>query len=401
MADPEQPRNVKDLLIEAKDASELMVDLAYAAVFFNEENLAEEVEKLEERMDGYLRRLREVAMLAARSPEDAEGMAGVLHIAAAIEKIGDAASDIARVVEARIGIPDELRPDLRHADEVVGRVKVREGAQAVGQSLRQLMLPSEIGMWLIAIRRGTEWEFDPGPDTFVSDGDVLLFQGPEDGVNLIREIAGAPALPPGPESEGPALTELDRAVDILVEMKNSAEVAVGLAYSSLLFNDPALAAEVTTLETRSDTLHDDLESWVLRAAPEARKPDELRGLLRIGYASETIFDAARDMTWMVEQGEELHPVVAMALEETEEVATETVVEPGSRSDGRSLKQLQLETETGMLVLAVQRGRRWIYRPRPRFELQAGDRVISIGPEEGAAELEALCTARPAVASPAE
>ena len=400
MADPEQPRNVKELLIEAKDASELMVDLAYAAVFFNEEDLAEEVERLEERMDGYLRRLREVAMLAARSPEDAEGMAGVLHIAAAIEKIGDAASDIARVVEAKIGIPDELRPDLRHADEVVGRVKVREGAQAVGQSLRQLMLPSEIGMWLIAIRRGSEWEFDPGPDTVVSDGDVLVFQGPEDGVNLIRETAGAPALPPGPETEGPALTELDRAVDILVEMKNSAEVAVGLAYSSLLFNDPALAAEVTTLETRSDTLHDELESWVLRAAPEARKPDELRGLLRIGYASETIFDAARDMTWMVEQGEELHPVVAMALEETEEVATETVVEPGSRADGKSLKQLQLETETGMLVLAVQRGRRWIYRPRPRFELQAADRVISIGPEEGAAELEALC-ARPRVPSRAE
>ena len=65
-----------------------------------------------------------------------EAMAGVLHIAAAIEKIGDAASDIARVVQARLGIPDELRPDLRHADEMTGRVKVREGAVAVGQSLR-------------------------------------------------------------------------------------------------------------------------------------------------------------------------------------------------------------------------------------------------------------------------
>src|SRR6266498_1886385 len=57
MADGEHPKNVKDLLVEAKDASELMVDLAYAAVFFNEENLAEEVEKLEERMDASLRRL--------------------------------------------------------------------------------------------------------------------------------------------------------------------------------------------------------------------------------------------------------------------------------------------------------------------------------------------------------
>ena len=36
--DDDQPRNVKDLLVEAKDVSELMVDLAYAAVFFNDEH---------------------------------------------------------------------------------------------------------------------------------------------------------------------------------------------------------------------------------------------------------------------------------------------------------------------------------------------------------------------------
>ena len=388
----ERPRNVKELLTEAKDTSELMVDLAYAAVFFNEEDLAEEVERLEEILDALLRRLREVAMLAARSPEDAEAMAGVLHIAAAIEKIGDAASDIARVIEAHLGIPHALRPDLRHADEIVGRVKVREGSECVGQSLRELQLPTETGMWLIAVRRGDEWEFDPGADTVLSESDVLLFQGPEEGINLIRKMAGAPALSEPSRGETPPLTELDRAVDILVEMKNSAEVAVGLAYSSLLFKDAALAAEVATLEARSDTLHDELESWVLRAAPEARNPDDLRGLLRLAHAGEVIFDAARDMTWLVEQGEELHPVVQMALEETDEIAVETVVEPGSRADGKTLKGLSLSTETGMFVLAVQRGRRWTYRPRPRFTLQAGDRVISIGPEDGVGGLEALARA---------
>ena len=79
-----EPRNVKDLLVEAKDASELMVDLAYAAVFFNDEDLAGEVEKLEERMVGNLRRLRRVAVLAARSPEDAESIESVLWTASAI-----------------------------------------------------------------------------------------------------------------------------------------------------------------------------------------------------------------------------------------------------------------------------------------------------------------------------
>jgi len=385
----DQPKNVKDLLVELKDASELMVDLAYAAVFFNDEKVAREVGRLEQRMSEHLRRLRIMAMLAARSPEDAEGMAGVLWIADAIEEIGDAASDIARVVAARLGIPDALRPDLRHADEMTARVKVRQDAPAGGQTLRELSLPTETGMWVMAIRSGLDWEFDPGPDDVVSAGDVLLIRGPEEGVNEVRELAGAPPMPLAPDDDTPALSELDRAVDILVEMKDLAEAAVGMAYSSLLFNNRSLAAEVGTLEARSDQLHDELESWVLRAAPEARDPDELRGLLRLAAASEYICDAARDMTWYVEQGEPLHPVVQMALEETEETSADTTVQPGSPAAGRSLKDLRLETETGMFVLAIQRGARWIYRPRGTFVLLDGDRLISVGPEEGEEALWAL------------
>jgi uncharacterized protein with PhoU and TrkA domain len=390
----DEPKSVKDLLIEAKDASELMVDLAYAAVFFNEEKLAREVERLEERMADFLRRMRAMAMLAARSPEDAESMAGVLWIAVAIERIGEAASDIARVVAARLGIPDSLRPDLRHADEMTARVKVRSESEMIGRSLRDLSLPTESGMWVMAIRSGMNWRFDPGPEDVLSESDVLLVRGPEEGVNLVRGLAGAPELPQVEDEDIPPLSELDRAVDILVELKDLAEAAVGLAYSALLFNNRALATEVGALEARADILQDELESWVLRAAPEARNVDELRGLIRLASASESICDAARDMTWYVEHGEPLHPVVQLALEETEETSAETIVDPGTPADGRSLRDLRVETDTGMFVLAVQRGARWIYRPRSGFVLRAGDRLIAVGPEEGEEELAALCRSGP-------
>ena len=388
--DPGEGRStVKGLLAEIKDSSELMVDLAYASVFYADADLAKEVVRLEDRMFADLRQLRKLAILAARSPEDAEHMARVLEIASAIEKIADAAEDIAHVVHSGLGVLDDLRKDLRHAEEIVSRIKVREGGRAVGQSLRDLNLPVEIGMWVIAARRGGEWNLDPDATYVVSENDALLVKGPEDGVNLARDLMGAPPLPETPEGPQIALTDLDRAVDLLVEMKNSAEVAVGLAYSALLLNDQALAAQVGHLEARSDAVHDELESWVLRSAPEARNPDDLRGLLHLAHASEMIFDSAREMTRLVEQGEELHPVIAAALVESDEFGHETEIQPSSAADGKSVKELRIETETGMFVLAIQRGRRWTYRPKPSFVLQAGDRVVAVGPAEGADELDAL------------
>ena len=385
----EGPRTVKELLAEIKDSSELMVDLAYAAVFLSDAELAKEVSRLEERMFDYLHDLRKLAILAARSPEDAEHMAGVLEIASAVEKIADAAEDIARVVASGWGIIEDLREDLRHADEIVSRVKVREDAAGAGQLLRELALPVEMGVWVIAARRGTDWYLPPGPDFVVTSDDRLLLKGPEDGVTKARELMGAPETGETQAKPGIVLYDLDKAVDLLVEMKNSAEVAVGLAYSSLLFNDQALAAEVSNLETRSDAIHDELESWVLRSAQEARNPDDLRGLIRLAHASEMIFDSAREMTRLVEKGEELHPVIAAALVESDEVGHETLVHPGSTAQGKSIRELAIETETGMFVLAVQRGRRWSYRPKPGFVFNEGDRVIAIGPAEGGEELDAL------------
>src|SRR5688500_8507014 len=172
-----------------------MVDLAYASVFLSDVELAKEVGRLEERMFDYLHDLRKLAILAARSPEDAEHMAGVLEIASAVEKIADAADDIARVVASGWGIIEDLREDLRHADEIVSRVKVTEEASGVGQSLREQALPVEMGVWVIAARRGSDWYLPPGPDFVVASGDRLLLKGPEDGVTKARELMGARSAP--------------------------------------------------------------------------------------------------------------------------------------------------------------------------------------------------------------
>jgi uncharacterized protein with PhoU and TrkA domain len=382
-------RTVKDLFVEAKDVAEIMVDLAYAAIFFGDERIAQAVIELEQRMGEIINQLRVISILAARSPEDAESMSGVLAVASSMEKIGDAAEDIARVVLKDLGVPSQLRDDLRHAEEVVARVRIRDENQMEGKTLEELGLPTETGMWVIAIRRDVEWIFAPEGDEVLSAGDVLFLQGPEEGVDLVREFAGAPRRDLGEPAEK-TLTGLDRAVDLLVEMKDASEVAVGLAYSAILFHDKGLAAEVSSLEDSTDDMHHELERWVLRAVREGADPDDLRGLLHLAFASERIADAAQEMTWLVEREEEPHPIIAEALAEADEIVAEVVVGEGSGAAGRSLRALSLRTETGMDVLAIQRGGRWIYRPRGSTTLQAGDRVLAVGAEDGASVLEDLC-----------
>ncbi len=390
----DRPRNLKEMLSEAKNTSELMVDLAYAALFYNSEDFSEEVFRLEGRLNDLVFDMRTLAILAARSPADSEQMAGILQVVQDIEKIGNAANDIAKIVVKKLGIPPELLQDLPAAEEVTSRVSIYPESELDGRSLWELDLPVETGMRPIAVRSGSEWNFDPDPEDVLREGDVLFLQGPPEGVAEIRELAGAPPLGPGEGSSdavvaGDDLSELERAVDLLIEMKNLSEVAVGLAYSALLYYDAGLAREVVAIEDEMDEMRYRIERWVLLSAKRIEDPSRLRGVLHLATASEAIADCAQEMVWIVEKGEEVHPVLSAAVGESDEIVLKLTVSPGSPADGRTLGSLHFETETGMYALAVNRGGRWTYRPRDTFALRGGDSVLATGAPEGVEPLAEL------------
>src|SRR4028118_1311130 len=163
-----------------------MVDLAYAALFYNSEDISEEVFRLEERLNALVFDMRTLTILAARSPADAEQMAGILQVVQDIEKIGNAAVDIAKIVVKRLGIPPELLHDIPEAEEIPSRVRVHADSALDGRSLGGVDLPVETGMRPIALRSEDEWAFDGAPGDGLRAGDVLFLQGPPGGVAEIR-----------------------------------------------------------------------------------------------------------------------------------------------------------------------------------------------------------------------
>ncbi len=384
-----EARNLREMLAEAKDTSELMVDLAYAALFFDDADMADEVDELESQISDLVHKMRALSIIAVRNPREAEAMSAVMQVISAVESIGNDAVDIARIVTRRLGIPRQLVLDLMVAEEVSHRVEVANGSHFANRPLGSFELPVVTGMRVLAVRRGRQWVIDPGGDEILNPGDVIFLRGSPDGIIRLRELAGAHEWHPPQAEETAALTDLDRAVDTIVEMKNLSEVAVGLAYSALVFRDRSLAAEVRQLEDRLDEMKIRLELWVLRAAGDEVDPNTLRGLLHLGAAAEDLGDQAQQMVWLIEKSSDLHPVLHVALGDTDDVVVRIPVAVGAQVAGRALGDLELPIEPGFNVLAIERDGRYLYRPRRHVELRADDRVLASGPEEGQTALAEL------------
>jgi len=378
------------MLSEAKDSSELMVDLAYAALYFGDPGMAEEVHELEDRLHELVHDMRAVCVLAARSPREADAMSSVLRVISSIEGVANAAVDIARIVTHQVGIPRELVADLSDAEEVAHRVLVREGSHFARRVVRDFELPTAVGMRVMAIHRGRDWITDVGGDEVFLPGDQLFFYGSPSGITRLHQLAGAPDWVQPQPPEEVITTDLDRAIDVLIEMKNISETCVGLAWSALDLRDNGLASEVNHLSDRLEEMRDRLETWVLRSASHLLDPSPLRGLLHLAQAAEDLGNAASAMVWVVEKQEEVHPILSLALGDADQVVVRLPVAAGSQVEGASLSQLQLDIDPGYHVLAVRRGGRYTYRPRGREVLRAGDELIASGPDEGESLLAELC-----------
>lgn len=177
-------------------------------------------------------------------------------------------------------------------------------------------------------------------------------------------------------------------VERFVELKDTSELMMDLAYSSLLLNRKDLAEEVQELEEHVDELHTKFELLVLSSGFKPEESRDFLGLIRLGVVTEKIADAAAEIAEVVLRGIEPHPVLKIAIEEAEETVTRVQVAEDSPLANKTLKQARIPSETGMWVLAIRRGKKLI-RPKPSTKIEASDVLIASGYAEGEEDLEKL------------
>ena len=196
MTDPDDYANldhiemtVRELLTEMKDTSEVMVDLAYAALLYNSEDMAEKVNELEKDMDDLKFAIRFKVLMSSRTKRDAQQLSGLLQVASAADRISDAAADIVDLLD----LPLERRPFvsamLYESDEKIRATRMRPESTMVGYTIGKLGVEACTGCRIIALKNRNGWVYDPDDDVKIRAGDDIIVRGTEDGYKQLSEYA--------------------------------------------------------------------------------------------------------------------------------------------------------------------------------------------------------------------
>jgi len=381
-----KPIPVRELLLEMKNLSELMIDLAYSSALYNDKDLAEDVLALEDRVD-YLSYLLDMEiMVAARDAKDAESLIGVSIVAASTDKISDAAADIAAIVTRNIGIHPVVGKIFEKVEERLMKVTVKPNSEIIKKTVGELNLAARMGVDIIAVRRNHDWILNPKETETVFQGDILITRGAPSGIEEFKDLA---------EGKLATLDTVERArfeeiVSRFVELKDTSELMMDLAYSSLMLNSKELAEEVEQLEERMDQLHTDFELLALTSDFKKEEAAGFLGLIRLGVATEKIADAAADMAEVVLRGIEPHPILKLTIKEAEETVAQACVSSESQLVGKTLKEARVHEETGMWVLVIKRNDKCL-RPRGESRIESADVLVASGYAEGANALKQLAS----------
>ncbi|MBM4237207.1 MAG: PhoU family transcriptional regulator [Euryarchaeota archaeon] len=187
------------MLLEVKDTSELMIDLAYSSLLYSNKDIAEEVFVMEDMVDEMTNRIQEEAINAALRDRNVHKALAVVKLAASVEEISDAAVQIADIVLRDVRPHPVIQLSLRDSDVIITTARVSDASDLANKPLGNVRLASQCGMWVLAIKRERKYIYGPDKRTIVLAGDVLMARGPPDGEEYFKDLAaGKVRLEPPP-----------------------------------------------------------------------------------------------------------------------------------------------------------------------------------------------------------
>jgi len=164
--------------------------------------------------------------------------------------------------------------------------------------------------------------------------------------------------------------------ELLMNMKNYAWLMVNLAYSSIIYNDETLAAEVLELEKVVDRLDILLNMQAALATRSADDAEKMVSIFRLATATNKISDAAADIAFIVFSKIKVPRDVILSLFESEETITRAIVD--KKYDGSRLGNFIRRKNYVIDVIAVRRGKNIFLEPDENFIIRYNDALLLKG-----------------------
>jgi len=355
-----RPYTVKDYLRLLKHYSSIAVDLALYSLLSGDREAALEVLKVESQIDDIFEDLVARVSLAVRSPEDTGIAVAVADIGRALDKVSDAAGDLAGLVLRGYPIHDYVKAAVNCCNEIVALLRAKRKVRDI---------PSIID--LLIVRRGDSYLLAPSFNS-LERGDMLVVRGMaeeiEELANLVGDKEGAQRL-----SAAPYLSVAragDDLAESIIRIKSLARSVLDLAFHSLVYGDKSLLGIVSELEDEVDHLYHKILEKSYAATP-AGLAREMVSVAVFASAMEQLADSAVQMARTVERTGHLS-LVEEALEEEEEAFLRVRATP--RAAGKTIAELRL-TDMGVNVIAIGRGGNWIIPVRPDYTIEDGDILL--------------------------
>lgn len=164
-------------------------------------------------------------------------------------------------------------------------------------------------------------------------------------------------------------------IDLIVEMKNLAGLAIDLGFSALLLQDKKLAEKITELKEQMDIKQYEIETECMLAASNVEQALGLTSVMRVSSAVADISDAVNEIIDSILRGIPPHPTIKEALK----AAADTIDYVNIKKDSKMVGKTLDEATKGLVdVIGLKREEVWSYQPGGDERIKAKDTLIISG-----------------------
>ena len=126
---------IEKQFLKLKDTSELMIDLAYSALLYDNDEIAKEVQILEEVVDKLNYEIQRTAFNVSFDDKNVDKALAMIRLATSIESIADAAMEIADVVLRDIEPHPIFKMRVMDSDVIITKTPVLKSSFLANKTL--------------------------------------------------------------------------------------------------------------------------------------------------------------------------------------------------------------------------------------------------------------------------